>query len=104
MKKLGLAACAGLLMALPAAAHAQTDDAHPQGADQGQHDHSAPAASDEGADPSAMQQRQMEEGAHMENCRCPCCEMMKQHGGGMGKPSDDETADAPPEQSEDHQH
>lgn len=102
MKKLGLAAFAGLLMAFPAAAHAQPDNTHPQGADQAQHDHSAPAAGDEGADPSAMRQRQMEESAPMENCRCPCCEMMKQHGGRNDKPSEGETADASPEQPDAH--
>lgn len=97
MSKLALAACAGLLLALPATVHAQAD-AHPQGADQAQHDHSAPSAGDAAPDASAMPQREMEMGKHMEDCCCPCCQMMRQHGGTARE------GEAPPTAPEQHDH
>jgi hypothetical protein len=104
MRKLRVAALAASLAAFPAAAHAQADSAHPQGADQAQHDHSASSAGEGQATPSAMPRPQMRDGMHMENCGCPCCEMMRQHGGGTTHPGEGETPDASPAQPEDHQH
>lgn len=98
MNKIGLAAFAGLLLALPATAHAQAD-AHPPGADQAKHDHSAPQPENAAPDAAPMARPQMEMGKHMEDCCCPCCRMMReQHGTGGPDASE---APAAPEQ---HQH
>lgn len=98
MSKLALSACAGLLLALPAAAHAQPD-AHPQSADQPQHDHSAPQQEDAAPAVAPMDRPQMEMGKHMEDCCCPCCRMMRdEHGAAQPDTSE---APAAPEQ---HQH
>jgi hypothetical protein len=99
-----MVAFAASLAAFPAAAHAQSDTAHPQGADQAQHDHSASPANQDQAVPSAMPRHQMRGGMHMKNCCCPCCETMMQQGGGMTHPGEGETADPSAEQPEDHQH
>jgi hypothetical protein len=99
MSKLGLVACAGLMLALPVTVHAQ-GDAHPQVADQAQHDHSEPPAGDAPPDASAMPQRQMEMGKHMEDCCCPCCKMMREHG---ETPQSDQS-EAPAAAPDEHQH
>jgi hypothetical protein len=99
MNKLSLAACTGLLLVLPATAHAQAD-AHPQVADQAEHDHSAPPPGDAQPDAAPPAERRMEMGEHMKDCCCPCCEMMRQHGA-LARPDDSEAPAAVPEQ---HQH
>lgn len=104
MSSLRMVAFAASLAAFPAAAHAQPDSAHPQGADQAQHDHSASPAGAGRADPSAMPRRQMRDGMHMKDCCCPCCEAMMQHGGGLTHPGEGGSPDPSPEQPEDHQH
>lgn len=104
LRTLRMAAFATSLAAFPAIAHAQPDNAHQQGADQEQHDHSAPATGEDGTDPSAMPQRAMRDGMHMQNCCCPCCEKMQQHGGGMANPSEGGAPDPSLELPEDHQH
>jgi hypothetical protein len=107
MTKLCIAAFVASLAAFPAFAHAQADNARPQGpqgVNQAQHDHSASASGERRTDSSAMPRRPMRGGMHMENCSCPCCAAMMQHGGGMTHPGDGETADPSPEQPEDHQH
>jgi len=100
MNTLTLAALAGALIALPAAAHAQPQDSHRQGADQGQHDHSAPPAGNSEAGQEAMPQRQMQMGEHMKDCCCPCCQMMQQHGGMKGR----DEGEAPAAPVDPHQH
>lgn len=99
MNKIGLAAFAGLLLALPATAHAQ-GDAHPQGADQAQHDHPASPARDAQQEAAPGTERRMEMGQHMKECCCPCCAMMREHGA-MTRPDGGEAPASAPEQ---HQH
>jgi hypothetical protein len=99
MSKLGLVTCAGLMLAFPATVHAQ-GDAHPQGADQAQHDHSEPPVAEPAPGASAMPPRQMEMGKHMEDCCCPCCKMMREHG--ESTPSDE--GEAPAATPDEHQH
>jgi hypothetical protein len=99
MGKLGLAACAGLMLALPATVHAQAD-AHPQGADQAQHDHSEPPPGDAPPEASAMPERRTEMAKHMEDCCCPCCKMMREH----GEASHPDESEAPAPTADEHQH
>jgi hypothetical protein len=99
MSKLGLAACAGLMLALPTTAHAQ-GAAHPQGADQAQHDHPAPPPGDAAPDASAMPERRMDMSKHMEDCCCPCCKMMREH----GERTPAEEGEAPASTPDEHEH
>lgn len=99
MSKLSLAVASGLLFALQAAAHAQSE-AQAQGANHAENDHSAQPPGNTVPRSEAMPAPMMKMGRHMEACCCPCCKKMAEHGG-KAKPQEESTPKAAPEQ---HQH